>query len=236
LHDYDNVGYAIIKSNVKHADQNTANQTEGTQNQQQNSQPNVATKSTERESFLVNGVRAVKARAGEEPFAIAFEFNIDYQHILAFNDLSSGEKFKEGEFVFLQPKKSRGEQKLYIVRNEESMRDIAQKLGIRVKDLYYKNLMSGNDQPLAGEELYLQDKRAAAPKTMSYADYLKSLSAIYSPAKTSTFTNTNAYEVQQKDTLYSIAQKFNTTVEKIRELNDIEADSIRAGQTLVVTE
>jgi LysM repeat protein len=71
---------------------------------------------------------------------------------------------------------------------------------------------------------------------MSYADYLKSLSAIYSPAKTSTFTNTNAYEVQQKDTLYSIAQKFNTTVEKIRELNDIEADSIRAGQTLVVTE
>lgn len=236
LHDYDNVGYAIIKANESPIVQNTGNEIIPATTTQ-TSQPNLAAKPIERETYLVNGVRAVKAKAGEDPFTFAFEYNIDYLHVLAFNDLSSGEKFKEGEFVFLQPKKSKGEERLYVVKNEESMRDIAQKLGIRLKDLYYKNLMSGNDQPMAGEELYLQDKRATAPKTISYTDYLKSLSSIYSPSKLAPITNSNAaYQVQQKDTLYSIAQKFNTTVEKIRELNDIEADSIKAGQTLVVTE
>jgi LysM repeat protein len=117
------------------------------------------------------------------------------------------------------------------------MWSISQKLGIRVKDLYYKNLMQPNDQPLAGEELFLQEKRNSPPKTITYAEYLKSLNINQQPtANSSQFSNSNVYQVQQKDTLYSIAKKFNTTVEKIKELNSIQESSIKTGQTLVITE
>lgn len=238
LHEYDNIGYAIIQNNEKliaytpNRDVVTAQAKEPVEVKHfSTSKPN------SREEFLINGLRTIKASGNEDPFTIAFEYNIGYQHILAFNDLSSGEKFRDGENIFLQPKKTKGESKTYLVGNGENMWSISQKLGIRVKDLYYKNLMQPNDQPLAGEELFLQEKRNSPPKTITYAEYLKSLNINQQPtANSSQFSNSNVYQVQQKDTLYSIAKKFNTTVEKIKELNSIQESSIKTGQTLVITE
>jgi LysM repeat protein len=233
LHTLDRVGYAIIKNNEKNPLPVQATLKESQQKQ------SVEQTYISRDEFLVNGIRAIKAKENEEPFAIAFEYNLDYAHVLAFNDLSAGERFKGGENVFLQPKKSKGEGATYTVQKGESMRDISQRLGIKVKDLYYKNLMKPNEQPVAGTELNLYSKRTTPPSTMSYAEYLKTISA--SPGRTVEKTavkqmENSGYQVQQKDTLYSIAKKFNTSVERIRELNSIEADSIRVGQTLVVSE
>jgi hypothetical protein len=55
------------------------------------------------------------------------------------------------------------------------MRDIAQKTGIKLRDLYAKNQMKMNDQVYAGESVALQEKRELPPRTMSYAEYLKTL-------------------------------------------------------------
>ncbi|MCW5907564.1 MAG: LysM peptidoglycan-binding domain-containing protein [Chitinophagales bacterium] len=238
LHAYDRVGYAILQNNEKnplpvakvpHEKPDAENQAKGNA-------------ITHREEFLVNGIRAVKARGNEEPFAIAFEYNIDYAHVLSFNDLSAGEKFKDGENIFLQPKKNRGAETAYTVKTGESMRDIAQQFGIKLKDLYYKNLMKPNEQVAGGEVVWLQTKRSSLPKVISYAEYLKTVSGTTSSAvpargnQAIALNNESVYEVQQKDTLYSIARRFNTSVERIKELNQIEGDAIKPGQTLVVVE
>ena len=43
-----------------------------------------------------------------------------------------------------------------------------------------------------------------------------------------------SYVVQKGDTLYSIASKFKTTVDKIKELNDLKNNNLTIGSTLIV--
>ena len=44
----------------------------------------------------------------------------------------------------------------------------------------------------------------------------------------------NVYEVQKGDTLYSIAKKYNTTVDKLKEINSIVGDILTIGTTLLI--
>jgi len=210
-----------------------------------------------RKEVVINGVRATVAQGNEDPLKIALEYNIDYNWIMAFNDLTTGDRFKDGQYIYLQAKKNRGLEARYTVKSGESMHEIAQKNGIKLKELYLKNLMRQNDQPLAGEELYLHDKRIQAPRTMAYSDFLrqqdranenkpKPLPADQGSGSISNevpilpninrFIETVNYEVQPSDTLYSIAKKFNTSVDKIQRMNKMAVQNVYVGQTLVVAQ
>ena len=46
----------------------------------------------------------------------------------------------------------------------------------------------------------------------------------------------NTYVVQSGDSLYSIARKFNTTVAKLQELNNLTSNLLQIGQVLIVSE
>lgn len=192
-----------------------------------------------REEFTVNGLRALKAQGNEDPFKIAYEYNIDYAYIMQYNDLATGERFKDGEYIYLQNKRSRGEDVSYTVKAGESMRDIAQKTGIKMRELYAKNNMHMNDQVYAGESISLQTKRAVTPRTMTYAEYLKLQTKMAADQAKNTqpvITNTNTYQVQKSDTLYSIARKYNTSVEELKEKNNLDGTELKPGQTLVIAD
>jgi LysM repeat protein len=206
---------------------------------------------TTRKEYVVNGLKALKAEGNEDPLKTAFDYTIDYALILAYNDLGNGEHFKDGQYIYLQPKKNKGAESKYTVQAGESMHDIAQKFGIKLRELYAKNQMKPNDQLYAGQVVYLQEKRTDMPKTMAYSDFLKiqgnsrttSLKNEANPAPAKSAEPVSAvsikaqdaqYQVQQTDTLYSIARKFNTSVETLKALNNLESTDIKAGQTLVV--
>ena len=162
--------------------------------------------------------------------------------------MNEGDKFKDGENIFLQSKRTKGNEPIYTVAPGESMRSISQKLGIKLKELYQKNVMVANDQPYPGETIYLQEKRPGPPKTMAYSDFLKSQNTSSNPVTTITttanassnnsvpaFSQTAEYKVEPSDTLYSIAKKFNTTVQQLRTINNLENTDLHPGQTLVVS-
>ena len=48
--------------------------------------------------------------------------------------------------------------------------------------------------------------------------------------------NYSEYKVEKNDTLYSIASKFNTTVDKIKELNNLQNNMLMIGQLLIIPE
>jgi len=169
---------------------------------------------------------------------VAYEYNIDYSNILSYNDMVSGDQFKEGEYIFLQAKKSRGAEATYVVQVGESMRDVAKKTGMKVYDLYARNAMQMNDQPRTGENLNLQAKRNQPPRTMTYAEYLKQQSKPDNSTQSQSAPiriNNSGYQVQKSDTLYSIARRFNTSVEELKQINNLETSELKPGQTLVVT-
>lgn len=206
-----------------------------------------------RAEFLVNGLRAIKAEGNEDPLKVAMEYDIDYAFVMQYNDLTTGERFKEGQFVFLQPKKLRANEATYIVQPGESMHDVAQKTGIKLRELYSKNMMKPNEQAYAGEPLNLQEKKSAPPRVMSYEDFLRAQRKATQSQKAPTEKtnapnntvaaltqskieiNTSEYQVQPSDTLYSIARKFNTSVDELKQINNLEGTDVRAGQTLVVS-
>lgn len=47
--------------------------------------------------------------------------------------------------------------------------------------------------------------------------------------------NNKTYQVQKNDNLYQIAKKFNTTVDRLKTLNNLTGDELQVGQVLIVT-
>ncbi|MCS6934617.1 MAG: glucosaminidase domain-containing protein [Chitinophagales bacterium] len=203
-----------------------------------------------RQEYVVNGLRAVKANGVEDPLTIAFAYDIDYSWILTYNDMAPGEKFKDGQYIFLQNKKMRGAEQSVTVQPGESMYDVSQRTGIKLRQLYYINAMRPNDQAYPGEVLSLQEKRTSPPRTMSYAEFLKKYSQYQSgtvqgasgtelsPAISGEYSPTGGrrYQVQPTDTLHDIANRFQVTVEQLKEWNGLRTNELREGQTLVVSQ
>ena len=48
--------------------------------------------------------------------------------------------------------------------------------------------------------------------------------------------NMNTYVVQSGDTLYGIAKRFNTSIQKIQELNNLKGTNLTPGDKLVIYE
>jgi len=103
-----------------------------------------------------NHIKYVVAKAGDTDEKIAEDFDTTPWLIRKYNDLENGEKLKEGQVVYLQPKRNRASEKAHTVQKGENMWSISQKHGIKMKRLYKLNLMPAGAQPKAGEKVKLR--------------------------------------------------------------------------------
>ena len=95
----------------------------------------------------------------------------------------------------------------YTVKSGDSLWSISRKFGVSVSELKEANNLSSNLLSI-GQNLIIPGKV---------------------PEKES-----DEYVVQKGDTLYSIARKFNTTVDNLKSLNNITTDSLAIGQILKI--
>ena len=66
---------------------------------------------------------------------------------------------KVNDFIYLQPKKNKAVEELHIVKASETMRDISQMYGVKLKKLYKKNNMIEGTQPNSGDKIFLKNKK-----------------------------------------------------------------------------
>lgn len=90
--------------------------------------------------------------------AISKKFQITESALMKWNELD-GTQLKRNEILFLEIKSSKGNIATYKAQVNESMHDISQKFGIKLKKLYTKNRMAYGQQPQAGQLIYLQNKK-----------------------------------------------------------------------------
>ncbi len=79
--------------------------------------------------------------------------------IFKYNDLNKSDFLKVGDIIYLQPKKNKSKEKIHIVKSGETMRDISQLYGVKLKKLYKKNGMFMGTQPNVGDKIYLRHKK-----------------------------------------------------------------------------
>lgn len=100
------------------------------------------------------------ARRGDTFKSIADEIGISYRKIAKYNERDKRDELEEGEIIWLKKKQTKAPKdykgRLHYVRNGESMYSIAQKYGIRLKNLYKMNHLTPDYQIRIGDTLKLR--------------------------------------------------------------------------------
>ena len=112
----------------------------------------------------VNNLNAFVARKGETLLEYAFKYNIRYQKLLDINDLEDG-PLPFSMYIYLEKKHLKGDHAYYIVKEHETLLQIAQTEGIQLKQLRLLNNLNEDEEVLPGEKLNLQIAIAKKPKT-----------------------------------------------------------------------
>jgi hypothetical protein len=121
----------------------------------------VNTAGAAREIRLNNNIEYVRAAPGDTPESLRRELGLYKNEIYRYNELEEGDKLESGQIIYLQPKRrkaARGNE-THVVEKGESLYDISQKYGVKMKHLLrYNQLVEGQEVP-EGTRIYLRGKR-----------------------------------------------------------------------------
>ncbi|MCD8165859.1 MAG: glucosaminidase domain-containing protein [Bacteroides sp.] len=108
--------------------------------------------------YIANNLAYVIARDGDTFKSLSKELGISAKKLISYNDLHSGYTLESGDIVYLKSKykKALKQHTVHMVTPGESMHSIAQKYGIRLKNLYQMNKKGADYIPEVGDQLKLR--------------------------------------------------------------------------------
>jgi LysM repeat protein len=166
-----------------------------------------------------NGIKYLYATKGTSLLAIATSNDIQLGKLLEYNDRVLDGILDKDQCIFLQKKPKKGATEFCIVKNGETLYDIAQNNAVQLSSLAVYNNITEGTYLAAGTKIYLQPIRE-----MPLA---KTAEKKQMPAK--------IYEVQPREGLYAISKKYGVTVQQLKEWNNLTSDNISVGQQLIVS-
>ena len=204
----------------------------------------------------VNGVPVHRVKAGETVNSIASENYVKDRHIRKWNDLPDGTEVNAGDIVYLKPKRRRGSEGIHKITEGETMHQISQKYGIKLKQLYRKNRMEYGTEPEPGQVLAMQKKRdsddavaikkeepkweePAEPKFVNPHSKLGTDTIDFSnpgPTKVEKIEVPEYHEVAKGDNIYRIAEKYHILEEDLMKWNnDLSPMTMKIGQKIYLS-
>lgn len=112
-----------------------------------------------RRLYLNNNVKLTYARTDDTPQTIARDLGIHAFQILQYNEMGKNEQLQPGQVVYVEPKKKKASVRNHTFKTGESMREISQLYGVKLKSLYRMNGLPEGREPEAGTTLELQKRR-----------------------------------------------------------------------------
>ena len=97
-------------------------------------------------------------KQGDTYFSIAKEFDVDLRLLYHYNDVNKTDELKEGQYLYLKPKRINAEVDFYTFKLGDTMLSVSQQYGVKLKKLYKKNNMEYGTQPKIGDILSLQKR------------------------------------------------------------------------------
>ena len=117
--------------------------------------------SLSRPTYTKNAVVFVYAMEGETYASLAEDYDLFYKEILSFNDLSCERQLLPGDIVYIQRKKTNTPKGLdmHIVESDETLWEISQRYGVRLKNiLKFNNFPSASYTLAEGDRVLLRKK------------------------------------------------------------------------------
>lgn len=226
------------------------------------SSPDVVINQLPDQIYLFNNIKTVLVKPGQDLQAIANAYHMNLRQLTRYNDMEPDEVLQTGQKIYLQPKRSKGFEKLHEVKQGEDMRFISQKQGIKLSTLYKKNRMEPGEEPLPGERLCLQKKCKEKPKTRNEEElleekkkeldkhisqvkkdtkkvYADSMAIVRENDKTTAVNKPKGppyyHTVAAGETMYSISKKYGVAIADVEMWNKLgTGPKLSVGQKLIV--
>lgn len=108
--------------------------------------------------YLTNRAHYIVAKSGDTYESLAKVFSISVGNLRRFNDVARKAQLEEGDIVYIERKLPSwmGEELLHTVKAGETLHDIAQLYGIRLKSLTKQNTKRSNAPLAAGRTIRIQ--------------------------------------------------------------------------------
>ena len=150
-----------------------------------------------------------KVKSGDTLYSIAKKYNISVDELKELNNLKNN-NITVGQVLKIKsniPSKEVTGKNYYIVKSGDTLYSIAKKYNTTVDEIKKLNNLKSDNLSI-GMELKIKEE----PSSTNYIDYV----------------------VKSGDNLYSIAKKYNTTVDEIKKLNGLTSNLLNIGMTLKI--
>ena len=178
---------------------------------------NITTDITPGESILIPSTNTTSytIKQGDSIYSIAKKYNITPEEIITTNNLDNT-NLTIGETLIIPlttPISNNTDYINYTVKQGDNLYEIAKKYNTTVDEIKKLNNLQNNN-------LAINQTLIIKPDTIS----------------NKTTNTTQTYTVQKGDSIYSIANKFNTTPNTIINLNNLKSHLLTVGQQLIISE
>lgn len=163
----------------------------------------------------VNGRKCIALSDDMNVVSLSQCLRIDRDSILSYNDVSDEYEFKKGEFVFLSPKKNACNYREFTTTESTTFHAISQRFGLRLSSLLQYNNESRDREIERGARILLHNEM---PQTETASNSHR----------------THHHHVKQGESLYSIARKYDTTIDALKKANHLTNTNLYPGQKLIV--
>jgi hypothetical protein len=116
---------------------------------------------TTRKVLVNNRIEYILVEPGDTPESLRNELDLYQNELYRYNDLYKGIRLEPGQIIYLQPKRRKAAigHEIHVVKEGQTMCDISQIYGVKLKQLYRMNLMTVGSQPEEGTEIQLRRKK-----------------------------------------------------------------------------
>ncbi|MBO4802456.1 MAG: glucosaminidase domain-containing protein [Bacteroidaceae bacterium] len=110
--------------------------------------------------YRVNKSYMIIANSADSWERISEETGVSVRKLLKYNERPKGSRVQAGDFIYLEKKRTKGDKSLkgipHSVQPGESLYDIAQRYGVRLKNIYKLNALSPDYTPQVGDLIWLR--------------------------------------------------------------------------------
>ncbi|MBQ6282872.1 MAG: LysM peptidoglycan-binding domain-containing protein [Bacilli bacterium] len=211
-----------------------------------------------------NSIYVVKS--GDSLYSIAKKFNVSVDSLKSANNLQNNLIRINQKLVIPGFTDNTNSNINYIVQRGDTLYSIASKYNTTINDIKTLNNLTSNilsigqnlKIPAKKEEIIIDENMPISNYTVKVGDTISTIADNYNISVTDLINynnltdyelyvgqilkiptikeNNNVYIVKRGDTLYSIARQFNTTIDNLKRLNNLDGNNLQIGQTLIIEE